>query len=296
LVDAMRVGADVDGYWHPVQFGIHSLFKVEPDLPSARNAIQNALTRAPLHRRWWLNDPDCLLLRPDTQLTLAEVQTLATVTALTDGALFLSDDLSSLPTERLRIAKALLPLIGGQVQVLDWFDESTPRRLRVDINSPAGDRHLLAIFNWQDTVAEVHLDLADYKLPVNGYYLAREFWSGEVFTISTGKLPIHLQAHGAALLSVQRRSPQSPQYLGSDLHISQGQEVIDWDWQAAGGELRLALRRPGHARGQIDLVLPHPLQSVYQDNRPAYWQNRAPDIYRLFVDFNEQVELLVKCS
>ena len=29
---------------------------------------------AALHRRWWVNDPDCLLLRPETDLTLDELQ------------------------------------------------------------------------------------------------------------------------------------------------------------------------------------------------------------------------------
>ena len=61
------------------------IFKSEPDMPSARNAIQNSLSAAPLHRRWWLNDPDCLLVR-ETQLTLPEIQSLATVIALRGGS------------------------------------------------------------------------------------------------------------------------------------------------------------------------------------------------------------------
>ena len=44
------------------------------NLPAARNAVRNTLTRSPLHSRWFLNDPDCLLLRPTTKLTPAELQ------------------------------------------------------------------------------------------------------------------------------------------------------------------------------------------------------------------------------
>ena len=36
-------------------------------MPSVRNALQNVLCRLPLHQRWWINDPDCLLLRPETR-------------------------------------------------------------------------------------------------------------------------------------------------------------------------------------------------------------------------------------
>src|SRR3990170_7071827 len=72
LVDAMRIGADVARRWLPSFKGIEFFLKGEPNIPSARNASHNALTRAALHRRWWINDPDCLLLRPETQLTLAD--------------------------------------------------------------------------------------------------------------------------------------------------------------------------------------------------------------------------------
>ncbi|MHB8113565.1 MAG: glycoside hydrolase family 36 protein, partial [Bellilinea sp.] len=62
LVDAMRIGADVNGSWEPEIKGIRFLFKNEPAVPSARNSLHNILTRAPLHNRWWANDPDCLLV------------------------------------------------------------------------------------------------------------------------------------------------------------------------------------------------------------------------------------------
>jgi hypothetical protein len=48
------------------------------NLPAARNAVRNTLTRSPLHTKWFLNDPDCLLLRPTTKLTPAELQVCAT--------------------------------------------------------------------------------------------------------------------------------------------------------------------------------------------------------------------------
>jgi len=81
LVDAMRVGTDVAPTWQPVYPVIQPYFQHEPDIPSTRNAIQNALTRLPLHNRWWTNDPDCLLLRPETRLSLAEVRSMASVIA-----------------------------------------------------------------------------------------------------------------------------------------------------------------------------------------------------------------------
>ena len=126
LVDAMRISADTARRWKPAFLGVEAFIASEPNLPSARNACHNSLTRAPLHRRWWLNDPDCLLVRPGTHLTLAELRTVATVIALTGGSLFVSDHLPDLPEDRLRILRALLPPIGARPRILDWLDAPTP--------------------------------------------------------------------------------------------------------------------------------------------------------------------------
>ena len=59
---------------------------LEPTLPSAANAIRNVLTRSWMHRRLWLNDPDCLMVRrSDTQLSDAERSSLAGAIAASGG-------------------------------------------------------------------------------------------------------------------------------------------------------------------------------------------------------------------
>lgn len=59
LVDAMRVGPDIAVDYEPP--GGH------PSLPSQRNAARNVIARAWQHGRFWVNDPDCLMLRPQVQ-------------------------------------------------------------------------------------------------------------------------------------------------------------------------------------------------------------------------------------
>jgi len=123
LFEAMRIGADVAGSWEPRYLGTSLFFGAEPHMPSLRNAIQNTLTRAPMHARWWVNDPDCLLVRPDTRLTLAEVQSLATAIGVSGGSLLLSDDLTALPEDRLRIAEVLLPVLGLRLEADAFMDQ-----------------------------------------------------------------------------------------------------------------------------------------------------------------------------
>lgn len=59
FVDAMRVGPDIAADYEPP--GGH------PTMPSQRNAARNVIARAWQHGRFWVNDPDCLMLRPQVQ-------------------------------------------------------------------------------------------------------------------------------------------------------------------------------------------------------------------------------------
>jgi alpha-galactosidase len=284
LVEAMRIGADTARRWNPAFSGIETYIKAEPNLPSARNAIHNALTRAPLHRRWWVNDPDCLLLRPQTRLTLAEVQAAATAISLTGGSLLLSDDLAALPPDRLRIAEVLLPVIDERPRILDWLDAETPRRLRLDLHNASGAWHLLALFNWEDQARDLMVKLEEFDLDPQAGYYAREFWSSELHSVSAGSLPVRqVPAHGVALLAVRPVQEGQPQYLGGDLQISQGLEVAGWQPAPAG--LCLSLRRPGEARGHFDLSLPRPPKRAVWEGLPVEWEQITEGCCRFWVSF-----------
>jgi alpha-galactosidase len=284
LVDAMRISSDVSDAWAPQIKSVKFFFQDEPDLPSARNAIHNTLARASLHRRWWLNDPDALLLRPDSHLTLAETQALATVIALSGGSLFLSDDLTNLPEERLSIARSLLPPIGLRPRVMDWFDAQTPGRLRLDLENTSGKWRLLALFNWADQPQDLTLRLAAFDLPPQDHYFAREFWSGKVYRIEKGSLAFEqVPAHGSVLLAVRHATDAIPQYLGSNLHISQGLELASWETTPEG--LSFELERPGPSEGEVLLALPRPPQAAWLNGEPLAWQEIFPQVCAFPVKF-----------
>lgn len=91
IVDAMRVSPDVAPNWTPKGHwpGLYET------APAAVNAISASVLRAPLHRRVFINDPDCLLLRPtDTELDAGQRSFLAAVITGTGAFTLVSDDLS----------------------------------------------------------------------------------------------------------------------------------------------------------------------------------------------------------
>jgi len=96
IVDGMRVGPDVAPFW-----GSNANAAGEPGTALAIDAI---LARSFMHRRWWLNDPDCLMLRAkETQLSNDEREALAWTIAASGGMLLISDDMSLLDAESARL-------------------------------------------------------------------------------------------------------------------------------------------------------------------------------------------------
>src|SRR5207249_10728744 len=91
LVNGMRIGPDVDASWSGVQ-------------PPARAAG----LRSFYHRSTWLNDPDCLVVRPPLSRAAAEVW--ASVVAVTGGLTLLADNLPKLPPDRLPLLQRTLPV------------------------------------------------------------------------------------------------------------------------------------------------------------------------------------------
>jgi alpha-galactosidase len=87
MVDGMRIGPDVSPYWGSGGAGD----------PSTVHALDAIIARSFMHRRLWLNDPDCLMLRAtETQLSAGERLALASVIAGSGGMLLISDDMSLL--------------------------------------------------------------------------------------------------------------------------------------------------------------------------------------------------------
>ena len=66
-------------------------------VPSTLNALRATEARQFMHRRLWLNDPDCVMLRTtDTDLTAEEVRRWALAVGDSGGMVLVSDDLSLL--------------------------------------------------------------------------------------------------------------------------------------------------------------------------------------------------------
>ncbi len=144
VVDAMRVSPDVAPFWAPER----SWDGYAESAPATRNAVAASVLRAPLHRRLFVNDPDCLLLRPDdTGLDAAQRALLASVITGTGGFVVLSDDLSLYTEAEWELVgriRAVLPAVDK------WLDIDDPFADPLVVRSRAGTR--LEV-DWRDGIA-----------------------------------------------------------------------------------------------------------------------------------------------
>jgi alpha-galactosidase len=266
IFDSMRIGPDVSPSWYPEYHGLERLLKNERGLPSARNAMISTIVRSPMHRRLWINDPDCLLLRTkDTRLTRDELQSLATVISFSGGAILVSDPLPSLSQEKITWLSSLLPPLEGDFDILHPHSTDFPMVLRRNFLGIAGDWALIAIINWDDEGREISLDLGSLGLCASERYHALDFWNARYYALESNQ-PLRqlIPAHGVRLFSIRTRL-EEPQWVGDTLHISQGSGIKTWE--VTKGSLRAFLDYGRTTQGSAWLSLPGILRSASVNGR-----------------------------
>lgn len=251
MVDGMRVSADVAQYW---KLRLSRAISVAPFDPAAENAIHGTICRSAMHRKWWINDPDCLLVRKSkSRLSLAEIQTLATAIFLSGGMALLSDDMTDLDPDRWEIIRACLPPLGKPARPVDLFEQNDPQIYYLPL--PEKDRHLLALINWRN---DTHTPAIDPKrLTLKGPYHAFEYWTQRYIGVIEDRkkeLPFTLKPHGCALISLIPVSDE-PRVIATSLHLSMGAiDVVEEKLE--GNKLKVSLSLPGPRRGKVYVILP----------------------------------------
>lgn len=248
LVDAMRVGPDTAPDWtDPDPRGVQ---------PAAWNAIRSTLAHHWMHRRWWLNDPDCLIVREgNTRLTEAEVRSWATVVALSGGMVVASDDLAGLSAERLRILQRVLPPTDRAAVPLGPTVDGVPTRLWL----PEAGHGIafLALFNWGDRPRELAFDPAEDLPP--GPWQLYDAWEERAYGRVTGRLALGtVPAHGVKLLAVSTALDR-PHVVGAPSLLASELTGTRWDGR------RLNVELASRCRGVMAIAVPpgwRPVENV----------------------------------
>lgn len=145
VVDGMRIGADVAPWWHPQPDQYRPPGHLGGE-PATVNAWRNTLSRSFLHRRLWLNDPDCLMLRAErTELEPEQVRAWALAVGVSGGMALVSDDLARLGPDARSLLDEVIAL-GREADAGahpprcgDLLDADPPTRLATTTMELVGD-------------------------------------------------------------------------------------------------------------------------------------------------------------
>jgi alpha-galactosidase len=200
IVDAMRIGCDVTPKWDNK---ILSALATDENVLSTRHALRNVMTRAFMHGRLWINDPDCLMIRRrKNRLSLEEIQSMASVYAVTGGMLLLSDDMDLVEADRLDLAEKTIALRTDGARVEGLLESPFPDTAAAKTESG----YLILIANWSDAPQKRKLNLSQY-IPADGVNNIVEIWSGKNITAHNGVCDLGtLNTHESKLLQIHRPS------------------------------------------------------------------------------------------
>ncbi len=198
IVDVMRVSCDVNSVWdrHPLQ-----LILRDRNYPTMRSALINSITRSVMHRRLWVNDPDCLMVRTrKTKLTPDQVQLLASVMALAGGMVLFSDDCSLLDAGRMELVRRAISLNREcgphRAMPIGLMDNEFPPGLY----NPAG---YVGIWNPTNRPDRIRFVLPA-EVDASSLRRARDYWTGDAlqFSIQGSEASIALGAYESVVARV----------------------------------------------------------------------------------------------
>ncbi len=232
ITNMMRIGTDIAPAWR-YEWGA-----------GVYECSINTMTRAFMHNRLWVNDPDCVLVRQnDSELTEDEVRLWLSIVALSGGAVLMSDRMPDVSEERLALLDKTLPPYGVGGVVLDVLAESEPHLFALPIDTPTERYAVLGVFNLGSDSIDIRVDLADLHLPDSSCEIF-EFWRQEYMGLAEKTLLVKtLRPHSCRLFAVRPKCDH-PRLIGTSMHFTQGAvELRDVTWNAAQNELRLIIDR-----------------------------------------------------
>lgn len=165
ICDGMRIGMDVGGGWDPPL--------TLPEWPDGnccvKAAAKPAFYRHWMHRRWWINDPDCVIARqeplpceveeltkiakqfspppraPQFCLSDEEADFWVNLVSVLGGSVIFSDIWTALPPARRQLLEQALCFDAQPVKWIDWYADPELCFLR-----SSTEPLLIGIFNFSD--------------------------------------------------------------------------------------------------------------------------------------------------
>lgn len=273
------------GIIYETAVGYSNLTRISTDAPAiwscAKTACKDILLQYFFNNRLWTNYADGLFVRDKIspywrkdwwdennklvpmRLSDEEAKFYTAVTGLSQSAVMITEDIPRLKPERQWMLSLVLPIYDkGLFRPRDLFRQWPARTLQLKCQENDRSWVVAAGLNWTDTEDPNGLDCSQLDLDKNTLYHAFDVFEQKYL----GQVPSSAQlgpiAPRCAKVVNLIAASKSPQFVGSDLHISQGGvEISHEDWETDSKTLRLGLK-PLHGRkGNLWIWVPAGLKN-----------------------------------
>jgi alpha-galactosidase len=199
-VDAMRVGPDTGPYWKKSAMGLLNTGAIV----GTRNSLRNFMVRSAMHKRLWISDPDCLMIRDrNTRLSSHERFSQINAIILSGGLLLYSDDFTSLPDRNFEEMEKINALneecFDGLPIAVDLMEREIPE---VYFNTSG----YLGIFNFSEKKRDKTVDMGILPDGKKRIERLQDIWSGDTIEIDgNGRVTLEdMPSHSSRLFRVIR--------------------------------------------------------------------------------------------
>jgi alpha-galactosidase len=303
LVDAMRIGPDASINWDP-------FFAGDPTAPATAHAIRNTVARAFLHRQWWINDPDCVLVRrrdDESNLVLNEMRAMVSAIGLSGGAVLSGDNLPSLRRGRQKYLKQILPPTHQPARALDLFENERAQIFALPVKTDWGEWLVAGMMNWDEKTRVTEIALEQLGLDPRRAYHVYNFWHRRYVGIVREKLELaRHQPHETRVLLFKPVADRV-ELLTTTFHLAQGlcevkrveREIAKGNKGTAGNEIvRVELEKPGVQRGQILFAIPRArkLIATRVDGRKSPYQRAGAGIVAVGLKLDERAVVEIEVN
>jgi len=269
---------------------------VNPNWESVLEGCRRSILHIPFHRRWWVNDPDCLNMREyGSQLSETELQTHLTANFMGGGYMMFSDSLARLSPQRRKMLAQALPSCRDAADILDYMtapEEGIPSLFNMSFNRFDEKYTITTVFNWSEKYLTRTLDLGKLGFEPSDEYHVYDFWTDTYKGIHQGEFQIVEQSpHSCQLLAIRPVMKNRIQIISTDLHLLQGTMEISnitrmntSPFDAAKDEIWIEITPVSLRRGKLILAAPDGLRIASLQGCKGWLEKRKDGLWNLHVE------------
>ena len=253
IVDAMRVSEDTKEIWDT---GNNPVWGD----PCLKYALLGTIYRSFMHRAFWVNDPDCLMVRDkNSDLTDYEIKLQVTIFGLSGGQVLLSDKMSELSSKKLFLIQKLIPQFSETAIPIDVLYNPLPNLYLLKTSLLEERRSLLAIINWSDQPLQKNVKFSEDIVDTDEF-LVFDWWNKRIlgkFAQDEILANLEIPIHGCRYLGIipTENRKEYPLVVSSTLHITQGCEEIK-KISFKENSITFDISQRGYHEGEIFIIFP----------------------------------------